>query len=467
VKPGPEAGRREPPAPALLDRALKPFGDVRPGEGTTVLLMSLSVHVLLVAYYVLKTVREPLILVAGGAEIKSYAAGAQALSLVFYVPFYGWLAARLPRQRFLTAIVLLFVGCIELFVFGGRTGLPHIGFLFYVWVGIFNLTTIAQFWSYANEIYDRAQGERLFPLIAIGAAAGAPLGAALAEGLFTRGVSPFAMMQVAAAILLLHLALYRVVGRRMRAAGNVARQTPIERGNGFALVLRSRYLGLIALLLVLLNIGKTVGEYILGRSVLSAADAHLAAAAGFDRQAFIGAFYGSFFFWTNVATILLQAFLVSRLVKWRGMAAVVLALPVVALGAYAIAAIGVGLALLRFLKIAENATDYSITNTAKQMLWLPTSREEKYNAKQAIDTFFVRGGDMLAAGLVFVGTHILVLNAAGFARANVVVVAMALGAGVVLLREHRRLTTAPATPSSPAIADGKGRWPWAARRAAG
>ena len=48
------------------------------------------------------------------------------------------------------------------------------GFVFFVWVGIFSLTTIAQFWSYANEIYTRADGDRLFPLIAAGlyAAAG-------------------------------------------------------------------------------------------------------------------------------------------------------------------------------------------------------------------------------------------------------------------------------------------------------
>ena len=71
------------------------FGDVRAGEGATVLLMSLNVFLLLVAYYILKTVREPLILMAGGAELKSYASAAQALTLIAYVPLYGWLATRL------------------------------------------------------------------------------------------------------------------------------------------------------------------------------------------------------------------------------------------------------------------------------------------------------------------------------------------------------------------------------------
>ncbi|MCM3905921.1 MAG: hypothetical protein ND866_29915, partial [Pyrinomonadaceae bacterium] len=386
-----------PPGP--LDRFLGIFGDVRAGEGATVLLMSLNVFLLLVGYYVLKTVREPLILMAGGAELKSYAAAAQALTLIVYVPVYGWVASRLPRQRFLMAVILFFVGCIQLFFVGSRIGVPHLGFIFFVWVGIFSLTTIAQFWSYANEIYARADGDRLFPLIAVGSAAGAPLGAALAERLFGLQLSPFLMMQIAAVILVLHLGLYKVVSKRV--AGNAAPQhEPMKPGNGFSLVLKSRYLRLIALLLVLLNVVNTVGEYILGQAVVNMGNAQLAASPAFNKEAFIGSFYGNYFFWTNVATIIIQAFVVSRIVKKFGMRGVLLALPIVALGAYSVAAVGAGLSVLLYVKIAENSTDYSVMNTGKQMLWLPTSREEKYKAKQAIDTFFVRAGDMLAAGVV-------------------------------------------------------------------
>ena len=376
-----------------VDRLLGIFGDVRAGEGVTVLLMSLNVFLLLVGYYVLKTVREPLILMAGGAELKSYAAAGQALTLIVYVPVYGWLASRLPRQRFLMAVILFFAGCIQLFFWGSGIGVPHLGFIFFVWVGIFSLTTIAQFWSYANEIYSRGDGERLFPLIAVGSAAGAPLGAALAGWLFGLHLSPFLMMQIAAAILLLHLALYRIVGRRMAAGATPERDT-IKPGNGFALVLKSKYLRFIALLLVLLNVVNTIGEYILGQAVVTNGDAQLAANPAFNKQAFIGSFYGNYFFWTNIATIIIQAFIVSRIVKKFRMRGVLLALPIVALGAYGLASVGAGLSVLLYVKIAENSTDYSVMNTGKQMLWLPTSPDEKYKAKQAIDTFFVRAGDM-------------------------------------------------------------------------
>ena len=430
-----------PAAPALrpLERALRVFADVRAGEGVTVLLMCLNVFLLLAAYYILKTAREPLILLAGGAELKSYAAAAQALALVAYVPLYGWVAQRLPRTKFLAAVLLFFVGCIQLFFFGSRAGLPHLGIVFFVWLGIFSLTTISQFWSYANEVYSRPEGERLFPLIAIGSTAGAPLGAALAERLFARGMSPFFMMQIAAAILVVHLLLYRVIGRRIAAVAGRPAAEPIKGGNGFALVLQSPYLRAIALLLVMLNIVNTVGEFILARALMGQAEAR-AAEAGFDQAAYIGQFYGRYFLLTNLAAIALQAFVVSRVVRRFGLGGAVLALPLVALGVYGTAASGAGLAILLYLKVAENSTDYSLMNTAKQMIWLPTSREEKYKAKQAIDTFFVRAGDLLAAGVVFVGTNLIPRGVAGFARLNVVLVLVAMVAAWLLLREYRRLT---------------------------
>jgi AAA family ATP:ADP antiporter len=423
-----------------IDRALRLFGDVRAGEGTTVLLMCLNVFLLLLAYYILKTVREPLVLMAGGAELKSYAAAVQALTLIAYVPLYGWVAQRLPRQRFLAAVVLFFVGCIQLFYVGHRIGVPYLGFVFFVWVGVFSLTTIAQFWSYANEIYTRPEGDRLFPLIAIGSTAGAPLGPAAAGLLSKLGMGPFLMMEVAAAILLLHLGLYRVVAGRMAAAEGRPAQEPIKAGNGFALVLKSPYLRLVALFLVLVNVVNTMGELILSQALVAHVDANIALGRAFDKEGYLLTFTAGYLFWTNLAAILLQAFVVSRIVKRFGMRGAVFALPFVALSGYAFASLGVALMVLRSVKIAENSTDYSVMNTAKQMIWLPTSREEKYKAKQAIDTFFVRAGDMLAAGLFFLGNHVVKVGVPGFARANVLIVLLAIGVAVLMLREYRRLT---------------------------
>jgi AAA family ATP:ADP antiporter len=144
----------------------------------------------------------------------------------------------------------------------------------------------------------------------------------------------------------------------------------------------------------------------------------------------------------NIAAVLLQGFAASRLVKRFGLSGVLFALPFVALGAYGIVALGATLSIVRWMKTAENATDYSVMNTAKQLLWLPTSREEKYKAKQAVDSFFVRFGDLLAALVVFAGTAGLGLAARGFAVLNLGFVVLWLLLAAVLVRENRRLTTA-------------------------
>ena len=147
-----------------LDRTLSVFADVRAGEGANAVLMLVNVFLLLVCYSVIKTVREPLILLGGGAEIRSYAAAGQALLLVGFVPLYSWLASRVSRAKLLVGVTLFFVACIELFAAAvDRPRLPYVGVAFFIWVGIFNMSLVAQFWSFANDIYSKEAGSRLFP----------------------------------------------------------------------------------------------------------------------------------------------------------------------------------------------------------------------------------------------------------------------------------------------------------------
>jgi AAA family ATP:ADP antiporter len=280
----------------------------------------------------------------------------------------------------------------------------------------------------------------------VGSTAGAPLGAAAAQALFSNGVSPWVMMQIAAGLLLLHLVLYTRVWSRPSVADASAAKP--SKSGGFGLVLGNPYLRLVALLLVLLNIVNTTGEFILARLVTGQAAALAASTPDFDRGAFIGAFYGSYFFWVNVLAVLLQAFVASRLVKYFGLAGVLLALPVIAVGAYATVALGATIAAVRWAKTAENSTDYSVMNTARQLLWLPTSREEKYKAKQAVDSFFVRLGDLAAATVVFAGTGWLSLDASGFALVNLGFVALWLVLAVHLVRWNRELCSRTPAGSS-------------------
>ena len=434
----PEPRQAGDPSASPLALVLGIFGDVRDGEAVTTLLLLSNIFVMLAGYYICKTVREPLILTGGGAEMKSYAAAGQALLLMGFVPAYGWFASRVDRIRLLLGVSLFFIVNLEFFWLAGRAGIPHIGIAFFIWVGIFNNAVVAQFWSYGNDLLDKPTGERLFPVIGIGMTLGSPLGAAFAEAMFRRGADPYNLLQLAVGCLVVSMVLYWLVERR-EGTRRTRSAAPLAGGrNGFALLLDSPYLGMIALLLVVLNLVNTTGEYILSSSVLQRASELAAADPTFNKASYIGAFYGSYFFWVNVLAVVLQSVVASRLVKYLGLGGALFALPFVALGAYGAVAVGAGLAVVRVAKTAENATDYSIMNVARQMLWLPTSREEKYKAKQAADTFVVRFGDVLAAILVWFGTSSLGLGHRGFALTNLMLVAVWVSLAYILLREYRR-----------------------------
>ena len=433
-----------------LDRALSMFTEVREGEGLLALLMLVNIFLLLLCYSVIKTVREPLILLGGGAELRSYAAAGQAMVLIGFVPLYGWLASRVDRTKLLVGVTLFFVICIELFAAAVTAHIPYVGVAFFIWVGIFNMSLVAQFWSFASDIYNKEAADRLFPVIVIGMTAGAPLGSFVAGRLFALGMPPQMILHIAAVLLVPSITFYLWMhGRDGRSTA--ARESMSLRG-GFALVLQSKYLRLVALLIVLLNVVNTTGEYLIARMLTTHVGQLALADPSFNKQAFIGAFSGSYQFWVNVAALFLQAFLTSRLLKYRGLAGVLLALPLIALGGYAIVAAGVGFSAVRWIKTAENATDYSVMNTARQLIWVPTTREEKYKAKQAIDTFFVRVGDVLSAGIVYFGTQRLHFGIQQFAMANVALTLVWLGVALLILRPCRVASFAMLRPLAPAAA---------------
>jgi AAA family ATP:ADP antiporter len=431
-------------ATTWLDHLLSLFADVRSGEGAPAALMMVNIFLLLISYSVIKTVREPLILLGGGAEVRSYTAAGQAVVLMGFVPLYSWFASRVGRVKLLVGVTLFFVINIELFALAVAARTPYVGVVFFIWVGIFNISLIAQFWSFANDIYTKEAGDRLFPIIMIGMTAGAPLGSFVAGHLFGIGLTPQVILQISAVLLSGTLVLYLLINARQAARVGAVREVPLARGGGFSLVFQSPYLRLIALLIILLNVVNTTGEYLIARLLTNHANAMAAADPAFNRQAYIGAFTGEYQFWVNVAAFLIQAFLTSRLVKHTGLRGALLALPLIALGGYTIIAAGVGFAVVRWVKTAENATDYSIMNTARQLLWLPTSREEKYKAKQAIDTFFVRGGDGVSAAVVYLGTRVLRLDISGFAIGNVVLTLVWLGVAWLILGQQRALAQEPA-----------------------
>jgi ATP:ADP antiporter, AAA family len=459
-----------------LDSFLRLFADVRNGEGATALLLAVNVFLLLATYYCIRPVREALILsTEGGPELKSYLAAGQALLLLGLVPAYGALADRLPRRRLLNTVTTFFIVCLVIFYALTRAE-ASVAAIFFLWVGIFNLMIVAQFWSFANDLYTKEQGERLFAIVAVGASLGAVLGARLAALLIPLFGLP-QLLLVAAGLLALAISISNLIDARERAkheahlpfqmttaelpaaTGEYQIQTvedskkltvslpgvsPASRPGTFRLVFGNRYLLLVALLILFVNWVNTTGEYILGRAVKDAAGAALAAGTtgGLSESEYIGQFYSEFLFVVSLAALVLQLFVVSRLIKYVGVRVGVMVLPVLAFAGYAVLAFVPLLALVRLVKIAENATDYSIQNTVRNVLFLPTSRDEKYKAKQAIDSFFWRAGDVLSAGLVFVGVSMLGFGTSGFSQANLVLTTVWLLLAFAVGREYTRRSKA-------------------------
>lgn len=441
-----------PPGP--FDRVLGLFTDVHPGEGARAAAMLVNIFLVMVCSYVIKTLREPLILanpvpewltaagITGAAEVAAYAASAQAVLLMGFVPAYSWFASRVDRLKLVCGVTAFFAANILLFVAGVRAGVSGIGVFFFVWVGIFNMSIVAQFWSYANDIYTKGAGDRLFPIIGVGMTAGPPVGAWCARQMFEAKLPPEHMLYVAAGLLAATIALYVFANHGRTARDRAAGGAPIGGRGAFSLVFGSRYIGLIALFLALANYVNTMGEFLLRKLVVGYAEAAAQANAAFDAKSYVGGFYGSYYLWVNVAAVVLQLFVAPRLVKRWGMSVVLFALPFIALGAYGVVALGATIMIVRWAKTAENSTDYSIMNTAKALLWLPTAREEKYKAKQATDSFFVRLGDMVSGLVVFVGTTWLAFGVRSFAAVNFLVVIAWLAIAAALLRENRRLVSA-------------------------
>ncbi len=207
------------------------------------------------------------------------------------------------------------------------------------------------------------------------------------------------------------------------------------------MVLRCPYLLRIALLILFLNWVNTNGEWLLGGVITDRAAEAVAAgsARGLTQGEFIGAFWANFYGVVNFAALFLQLFIVSRAVKYLGIQISLMILPLIAFGSYSVLAFYPLLSLVRWTKTAENSTDYSLQNTVQNILFLPCTREQKYKAKQAIDTFFKRAGDVLSAGVVFVGTTYLAMQTNHMAIVNIVLVLVWLSIAVMIGRGYKRL----------------------------
>ena len=284
-------------------------------------------------------------------------------------------------------------------------------------------------------------------------------------------------------------AIRRRAARAASAGGDgaaAARKGPddgepaMTRKGGFALVMKDRYLRLLAAMLLVATIINTTGEYVIGKMATdrskqyaaevasSAASAGPATAAGAApatvpagsaatpnrdvrtavdsaQGQYLETFYSDYYAVVNLLSFLLQALVVARLLTWLGIRRALFVMPLIVLGGWIALALFVNVTMVRVEKTAENSLDYSLHNTLRHALFLPTSRDSKYKAKAAIDTFVFRMGDVIAGmGIVFLFVEVLGLGVRAFAILNIVLAGCWLALAAVAGRLHDRLAAASA-----------------------
>ncbi len=424
---------------------------VNPHEVKKALLLAFNIFLILAAYYMLKIVRDATVLEDYGANTKNLMSGIQVLLLILVIKAFSTLASRVNREKLISRVTMFFImnlGIIYILFVTGALG-RAMSIAYFIWVGIFNVMVIAQFWGFTIDLYSEEEGKRLFPIIMFGANFGGFVGAYASKQLIDpKTVNPIVVYQliiIAAIILVFCIFLTKYIHKReieqKASPDKTEQEKPLEKEGGFRLVFQSRYLLYIAIFVLLLNLINTTGEWIVDSVFKLTTDEAVKSGiiVGESTLANLANLKANFFIIVNALTLFIQFFIVSRLFKWFGVRAAVFVLPFIAFGGNIAMSLGASLVVVVWAKALENSTDYSLTNTTRQALFLITTREEKYKAKVAIDAFFQRAGDIGSTLLVGIAAGIYALSIESVAKINIVVAIVWILLCFLIAKEHKKL----------------------------
>jgi len=431
----PEAVREQPPSAfnALLRRVV----DVRPGETRAMLTSFVFFFFLLSSYFVLRPIRDEVAATSGVTKLPWLFAGTLTVTLIFN-PFFSALVVRVPVRRvipisyqFFVANLLVFYAVLR-FVSSAEGSTVDIwtGRAFFVWITVFALFNTSIFWCLMADSFRSDQAKRMFGFIGVGGTIGSIVGSAVTASLAPRiGAVNLLLVSIA----LLELAVFTVVRFPIRpqagvpdlAASEAQRDAGRDRevigGSvwaGFTHVSRSPYLLGICVFLILFTIGSTFLYFeqsdIVGRLYTSRAS-RTAVLAQLELSA-------------QVLTVVTQIFFTGRIIRWLGLASALALLPALSIVGFGALGAMPGIMALAVFTVLRRASNFAITNPAMEVLFTVVKREDKYKAKNIIETFVYRGGDQIGAwtyaGLIAVGFG---LSAISYAAIPLSVIWLALG----------------------------------------
>jgi len=380
--------------------------DMNSPEGKATMRFAIRLFLILLAYYLLKPVRESLILEHGSAELRSFALAGQAALLLILIPFYSSLIRKFRGDRLFQFVTVFLAFNIMVFYSLGLTG-REIGVPFFIWLGIFSVVQISQFWTMVSDYHCVERGKKLTSYIAIGGSLGAMIGAIIAKVLYLQ-LGTFGLMMLSCVMLLIAVIIPGSDPDLRKKRDDSDGESIKHLLGGLKRVMDMPYLRWIAASVVLLNLINSTGEFIL-------ADFVTAEKSGNE----IGAFYATFYLYVNIATLILQAFVVRPMYQVIGVGGALISLAVINLAMYVSVLIFPVLAWFAIVKIADNSIDYSVANTTKQILFLPLDQFSRYEGMLAINTFFTRFGDLIQGGMIFIVISVLALPAMVLVGTNI------------------------------------------------
>ena len=389
--------------------------DVQPGERTALMLGFAFHFCVLASYYLVRPLRDALGL-EGGADKLQWLFTATFVVMLLMVPVFGALASRLPATRFVPLIYRVIAASMLVFgvLIANRIAPVAVGRVFFVWISIYNLFIVSIFWSVLVDRFSSEQGRRLFGFIAAGGTLGTFIGPLLAATMATR-LGPVALTVAAALLLEVAVRCYRaLLSRTQSQSGSRLIEDRRMGGSmlaGITLITRSPYLLGLVLFMLLHTSAATLLYFEQGRIV----------AGSYADVASPAQFFAVVDLIVSALTLIFQLLLTAPLIRLVGVGGALVALPlatIVAFSAMALAPVPATVALAQGLR---RAVEFAIVRPAREVLWTVVSREEKYKAKNVIETLVYRGGDA-ASGWLSVGLTAL---GAGFGLVALVIVPFA------------------------------------------
>lgn len=418
---------------AWLQDVLPSVIDAEPDEAVPVGWAFLYFFCLLCGYYILRPVRDEMA-IEGGVQHLPWMMTATFVTLVLVTPLFGWLSARVSRHRLLQIVYAFFALHLVLFFVAMISHLSPqwSARTFFVWLSVFNLFVVSMFWSVMADIFSPAQGARLFGVIAAGGSIGAMVGPLLTTGL-TYFISIPALLLVSVGFLIAcGLCVYRLDRwAKSRPTRQISRQGEPIGGSiwaGVRLALSSPYLLGICLYLFFLTTTATflyLEQMRLVSEQIPSPEERTRLFALIDLV-------------VNVFTFLAQVAVTSRVISRFGLASALVVLPIASAIGFGVIAVMPLLTVFIMFTIVRRVGEYALAKPAREVLFTVLSREEKYKAKNFIDTAISRGGDA-ATGWIVTGVKALSVTAGQMAWALVPLALLWGWVGWFLAKQEEKL----------------------------